>query len=134
MSPTLPGALGDRFCPGDRPGIFGPGWLAGDPGRLGVRLSVMTSGVAPRASAACTLRMDSRPTTLTEFVDDVDGDGSGESDGSPTPEQNAASINHLVACVEQLTEQVGTIADELGQRDTTNRIETEPADAERMFQ
>lgn len=91
--------------------------------------SVMTSGVAPRASKACTLRMDTTPTTLSEFVD-----GDAASDHSPTPEQNAADIQRLADCVETLTDQVNQVAATLEQRPAEYSAEAIDSDPHGMYQ
>jgi hypothetical protein len=100
---------------------------------------VMTFGVAPGASIACTLSMDAESTTLSEFVDDGDqaADAAAElspADG-PTPAENAADIARLVDLMQDLTDQVASLVDDREQRPETDRTETEPHDAaERMFQ
>lgn len=94
----------------------------------------MTPGVAPRASKSGHA-MDTRPTTLTEFVDDdVDVDAETECDDDPSPESNADDIEHLIDAVTRLNDQVGDIVGELEQRDTdaADSIDTELTD-ERMF-
>jgi hypothetical protein len=94
----------------------------------------MTPGVAPRASKSGHA-MGTRPTTLTEFVDeDVDVDAETECDDAPTPESNADDIEHLIDAVTRLNEKVGDIVGELEQRDTdaVDSIDMKP-NTERMF-
>lgn len=99
---------------------------------------VMTPGVAPRASIACTLRMDTKPTTLPEFAaaDQDARAGSLDGDvGDASPEQNADEIQFLAEQMQTLTDQVGTIVDELEQLDTApSGTDAEPNDDGRMFQ
>jgi hypothetical protein len=77
--------------------------------------------------------MTDNQTTLSEFGDDG-GDVDVGDDPAPTPSENAADIERLVDLVGDLTDQVGTLAGELEQPDSAERIDTEPAHAERMFQ
>ena len=100
----------------------------------------MTSGVAPRASEACTLRMDSKPTTLVEFAEGESDEDAGD---DVTPEQNAEHIQYLVDCVERLTEQIDTLSggpqqEDANRGDASNEPgytpEEETRMTERMFQ
>jgi len=75
--------------------------------------------------------MDTRETTLSEFGDSDDGE---ESDGPPTPEENAADIERLVGVVERLTDQVGTLSTELEQRPAENSAEDIDSDPSGMYQ
>lgn len=76
----------------------------------------MTSGVAPRASIACTLLMQTESTTLSEFDDGGTDEGD---DVDATPEENATDIQHLIGLVGSLTDQVDHLADRLEQRETS---------------
>lgn len=51
-------------------------------------------------------------TTLAEFADDET-----DRDDTPTPADNAENIRHLIRSVERLTDQVGTLVDEVDDGD-----------------
>lgn len=106
-------------------------------------MPVMTSGVAPRASVACTLPMtDSEQTALSEFgrCEYTDGGDDGDEaaavgENSPTPAENATSINRLVGLMQELTDQIATLADDDGQHDaSTYREEDIGSSPEGMYQ
>jgi hypothetical protein len=92
----------------------------------------MTFGLATESSEACTFRryMTDPQTTLSEFGDEAQ-DGEERGDG-PTPKSNASEIQHLVSVVEELTERLGTLAEQVEPQDGETSTDDEPID-ERMF-
>lgn len=72
---------------------------------------------------------EAEQSNLTEFADDGP-----ESDDPPTSADNARDIEHLADVVESLTEQVGTLATELGHDPAEYRAEDIDSDPHGMYQ
>jgi len=100
---------------------------------------VMTLGVAPGASEACTCMEGVDQMTLSEFVDSDVNDASEDTESAaaaPTPAQNAESIQQLTDRVEDLVERVETFVDDPRQQTTMESTGDRPrtTTVNRMFQ